>query len=51
MYIAESLLDFDEVHKTALQQYLGRAEPGYEYYTSYKGDDHLNCKTNDTRSH
>ena len=30
MYVVESLLDFGEVHKTALQQYLSRAEPGHE---------------------
>ena len=39
------------VDRASLRQHLGRIEPEYKEYTSYKGDCHLNCKINDARSH
>ena len=37
-----------DIHRASPRQHLGRTEPEYELNTSHKGDDHLDCKTDDS---
>ena len=47
-----SLWDLADIHRALPNKHLGRTEPvAVDWNTSYKRQCHLNCKTNDSRSH